>query len=268
MKRIINLLTGKVSLPLEFERTLAQYAPTPIQNVVICRKPIQEVFRTVLNVATKGELESKLKGKGYDELYHLYAVLTLNDGTQLQYEKNQRPVLTPYRPTNEEGECIYVERTIGIHLGEFIGNAISRMGKTRYVRYDAIRNNCQDFLLASLEANSLLTKPIADFIKQDVEDLISPQIQKRASLITDVAGVASDIRDIYEQLKTHPGPASSSFLDIFVKDIPTAVVDHLFSKDYFPDVVSLLHKATPSRLAPPQSPEVQNKIEISELPSE
>jgi predicted CopG family antitoxin len=259
MNRIINLLLGRVSLPLDFERNLSANASTRIKNITICRKPIQQALRSVLNVASKGELESKLKGKGHDELYHLYAVLTLDDGTSLRYEKNQRPILTPHQPSAEDVDCVLVERTIGIPLGEFIRKAVSSMGKTRYVQYDAFKNNCQDFLLASLRANNLVSTPISEFIKQDVSDLLSPEIEKGASLATDVAGVVSDIKDIYTELKAAPSARSSfsDFIEIFTKGVPSVVVENFFSKDsHVEDLISLLHKPSPP----------QNKIEIPEEP--
>jgi hypothetical protein len=79
-----------------------------------------------------------------------------------------------------------------ITLAELFDQTIAREGADKFWSYDAIRNNCQDFVMMLLLTLYPLgvPPPLKAFIKQDQIDKIvtSPIMQKMAKEVTDLAG--------------------------------------------------------------------------------
>ena len=61
------------------------------------------------------------------------------------------------------------------------------MGDEKFFTYNAVSNNCQDFLLAFLQSNNLGNNENYTFLKQDTESLFKrlPVLQKIAKSTTD-----------------------------------------------------------------------------------
>ena len=66
-----------------------------------------------------------------------------------------------------------------------------------FVRYSANQNNCQDFVLAVLESNGLMTPQLFDFVKQDTEAIFKnkPIIRKVVNTVTDLGAVVDNAVD-------------------------------------------------------------------------
>jgi hypothetical protein len=63
------------------------------------------------------------------------------------------------------------------------------MGEAEYVRYDAVKNNCQRFISEHLKANGLMTPEADKFINQDVRQLLSDPAYGFSKVITDLGNV-------------------------------------------------------------------------------
>jgi len=113
-------------------------------------------------------------------------IIGLEDGTKIITERNQRVVLKVYNPRNSNS-CVSSTVPANRTLNDFISRAVNAQGSEIW-RYDAIKNNCQDYLTTLLSANGLPTQ--ASFIKQDTKGLLSPFLQGVAKKITDAAAVA------------------------------------------------------------------------------
>ena len=199
IKGIYNALVGNPSLPKSFRKVLDKYKDSNITKIIVKRTPLSGVVEGLLNLITLGKWK-EIKGN-YDKMYHLYAVLYLENGKQLLLEKNERPVLSESIPKDtNETQATGVMMTKPIPLGEFIGKTIKGMSLESYVVYDGFRNNCQVFIRGHLLYNQLVSPELLSFIFQDTKQLIektptfSQWLMKKA---TDVAGTG---RQLVEEL--------------------------------------------------------------------
>jgi hypothetical protein len=69
----------------------------------------------------------------------------------------------------EGTEFLDIPITKTITFAELIHNTLENMGTNKFFSYDGRKNNCQDFMIALLQSNGLLTNQSAEFIKRDVD---------------------------------------------------------------------------------------------------
>lgn len=204
LKGIYDALVGNPSLPKSFRKLLDKYKDVPIKQITVKRTPISNVVEGLMNLITLGKWK-EIKGN-YDKMFHLYAVLTLENGKRLLLEKNERPVLSESIPADtKETESTGVNMPSPIRLGDFIGKTIKGMSLESYVTYDGFRSNCQGFIRAHLLYNQLLTPPLLSFIFQDTKQLIekTPSFsQWLGKKVTDIAGTG---RQLWEEIAYKKG---------------------------------------------------------------
>lgn len=206
MDRVLDFFRGKSRLPTALEKALKQYGGETIKNVIVCRAPVQKGIQTLLNVATGGELDRKLKASEYTDLYHLSMYLVLSNGKKFKIEKNDR-INFVIDPPEEKVECDMVSGTVNAYFNQFIEKAIKRVGIKQFVEYHPRTANCQDFLLNLLKANNISNPSLEKFIKQDAEDLVFkdfPKLGKIGKIATDIAATVNEAKEIYEEVKDHP----------------------------------------------------------------
>ena len=75
----------------KFRETLEKYGENKITNITIGRDPVNRIVQSIVNFISGGQYEQARKLLNYDDIYHLYMIITLDDGTRLRLEKNQIP---------------------------------------------------------------------------------------------------------------------------------------------------------------------------------
>lgn len=195
------------NLPKSFRDTLEKYKDNTIVTIQVCREPLTKAVSTFANLITAGTFNEVASSQGEAGFFHLYSLITLDNGTKLIYEKNERPVLqvsnkNPPSPFNNDSVSVNGNN---IPLGEFVSKAMKRMGEDKYITYDPIQNNCQDFLLNSMQANGLSTPELSSFIKQDVDELIEKTPSFSKQLAKGATGIGGTLREIWEELTMKKG---------------------------------------------------------------
>ncbi len=194
VKKVYNWIADKFlpnDLPANFKSRLQKYGDYLITDITIGRDPVSSVIQRLLNVLTLGKYDMMKRKLYYDDVFHLYALITAKRGAQtvrLRLEKNNVVVLKESADRPVE----YINVSLGgkyITVGEYIGKGIAKMGKTEFVRYDAIKNNCQRFQTELLQANGLMTAEADKFINQDVRQLLSDPAYGFSKVITDLGNV-------------------------------------------------------------------------------
>jgi hypothetical protein len=156
-----------------------------------------------LDVISLGEFE---KHNPYDTLWHLYILLTLDDGNVLRLEKNSVLSLKLNAKDDEHTESMPVEYPKGklITLNTLLENTRKAMGK-KYFLYNAKGNNCQHYLKSVLMSNDLGTPEEIDFIFQSTREIFnkSPDYLRRISVLTTNtrAGLESTASTAYDLWK-------------------------------------------------------------------
>jgi len=155
-----------------------------VNKISVCRKPVLSIIQKALNILSFGSFKKNMEKLGYDNVFHLYMVLYLSDGSIWSLEKNQRvnvvkgPILG--------GDCQeiqYGKKT----LNDFILTAENR-NIPGFYRYDAFKDNCQKWIKDIMNSNDI--NNLDSFILQDVDTLVPSLLKRFAQGATDIAGVA------------------------------------------------------------------------------
>lgn len=155
-----------------------------INSITVNRVPLDSMVNKALNFLSLGAFNRVKKELGYDDMFHLSAILHTSKGDIL-IEKNERINISRKLP--KSGEQVQVSGT-NKSFDEFLDKARKSMGDHHFFQYNAFENNCQDFLMGLLRANGILTSEASQFIKQDAVALL----KKMPSYLSTVAQGATD----------------------------------------------------------------------------
>jgi len=128
------------------------------------------------------------KDRDYDDLYHLFMIITFEDNKQITVEKNEVIKLSPTKSRGSSTQTILVNNVPKVTLNELLKNTQVRMG-SNYHRYSATKNNCQDFLLNILLANKFGGDKVKSFIKQNIDGLVGKNTSAVLDGITNTVGI-------------------------------------------------------------------------------
>jgi hypothetical protein len=190
IQRIKGFLTGarKIAPPIVRE-FLSKYGDGKIVSISVCRDPIQKFIKTFFNVLTFGEFERKIKQYNYDDLYHLYFLITfqLTDG-QLRtvlIEKNH--VVNITLNYNKKAEECRLIRNIpnNLTLNNFLMNGEKFQGKDFYIW--TVGNNCQVFVESLLKGNGIDSNDLNTFVRQCASCILNSKLKNISNTIVDIA---------------------------------------------------------------------------------
>lgn len=191
---VYNRIQGIYDYTAKSKQYLEKYGNHQIIRIEIRRKPISVSKILEIIKSLNSKIRENFNNKPYDELFHLYMILTLNNNKKILVEKNQVINIDEYKK-NENTEMIELPlMNKQITLNELLTNTKTKM-KNKYFTYDAFKNNCQDFLKNIIISNNLSNNQVIEFVKQDVKNLLSKTSQYYLKLITDSAGFFNTLVD-------------------------------------------------------------------------
>jgi hypothetical protein len=129
-------------------------------------------------------------------LFHLFVVITLSNGSVIKIllEKNETlnmKVVSNYNPKGAEYMDVDVTPSItrGLTLNDLLNGVRKKQG-SNFFKYNALYNNCQDFILDLLKGSSISNNNLQNFIKQDVKSIFKnyPLTRKFINTLTDIGG--------------------------------------------------------------------------------
>ncbi len=171
--------------PPPVRKILQSIGDERIESLQLVRTPLSKISRFLLNIASFGQLENKLKETNIDDLFHLS--LFINGKYVL--EKNETIKLT--RNPNEvkdNSQTLVIPVSSNLTINELIENTRQQMGD-RYAPYDAVTNNCSVFISNVLSANGLMTDNAETFLNQKTIELF----QKFPSISSKIVKFATDV---------------------------------------------------------------------------
>ena len=200
-KSIIDIpqvvLQNPSRLNQQARNNLDLFGDIEITNLKVCRTPVQKLVQMALNVVSLGEFQKRIENSDYDDIFHLYLVITLKDGNVFTLEKNAIIELNQVSNTfhREKSECrnIQINRD-NITLKDLLTKTEQQMGN-RFYTYSAKNNNCQEFVIQILKSNNLGNENIYDFVKQDTKQLFvnDSYLRKLSNSVTSIGEKASTI---------------------------------------------------------------------------
>jgi hypothetical protein len=200
-KSIIDIpqvvLQNPSRLNQQARNNLDLFGDIEITKMEVCRTPVQKLVQLALNIVSLGEFQKRIENSDYDDIFHLYLVITLKDGNTFTLEKNAIIELNQVSNTfhREKSECrnIQINRN-NITLKDLLTKTERQMGG-RFYTYSAKNNNCQEFVLQILKSNQLGDENIYDFVKQDTKQLFKDDsyLRKLSNSVTSIGEKASTI---------------------------------------------------------------------------
>lgn len=189
-----TVLHGRNDYQPNARKIIKMYGDKKIKEIKIVRQPIQSFINTAFNALTFGQFQKKLEKLEYDKLFHLRMILTLEDNTQIQLEKNEVINIQLKIDKVKGQEEISVPLNKELTFNQLLEGG-KEILKDKYFSYRAFGNNCQDYQIALLKGSDLLNDQLQNFIKQDVEELatINPYLKKIANSLTDLGGKFNEI---------------------------------------------------------------------------
>lgn len=186
------LLKGRSKYSPRIQSILKKYGNVKIRGATIKRSPVPTFLTSVLGTLSP-EFAKRFKESPYDKLFHLYLVLQMENGRVLVIEKNETLSMSEKYSKRKEEEEMPVSVPSGLTLSTLLEKTQEKMGTQNFFGYSAKDNNCQDFMIALLKANSMGDNKVFEFVKQDTSYLFDnlPYLRKLSNTLTDIAGRAN-----------------------------------------------------------------------------
>ena len=183
------VVSGRKDYQPKGRAILKKYGGEIVKSIEIGRDPVLPALKGVLNAISGGEFGKRVEKADYDDLFHLFAVLTLESGKKIMTEKNEVIIISESIPARgEKAEYKMIANVPSITMEQLFSNNKTKMGQ-KYFTYSAKDNNCQDYLLSLLKSSNIGTEEDFKFIKQNTKQLFEgmPYLRKFANSITGFA---------------------------------------------------------------------------------
>ena len=194
-----KLIEAKLDFSNKITNILEKYGNMKIKAIRIGRRPINSLVEKAFNIISLGKW-SKLKDNYYfDKLFHLFLILTMEDGTVISFEKNSIVTMTTNdgRCSIKDVDCIELEYPAdSITLNELAKKPLERIGKEKYFIYNAFQQNCQIFISEVLKTFNLYNKKAEDFVYQDITEIVENlpwYVKYIAKAVTDIDATISKV---------------------------------------------------------------------------
>jgi hypothetical protein len=199
-KTVSALVYGLSDYNAAVRDVLSRYGDMPIKSIKVCRNPVSSAVQTALNIVSLGAFKKRLERSPHDDIFHLFALITLEDGTVLTLDKQAQITL-------KVGSKPYVD-SINVAppfttLNEMLDKTKAHMGNDAFFGYNANGNNCQNFLFKFLMTSGKATPEIRSFILQDVKSLFDDNLEYFSKFVTDLGSKVSTIQYGGKVRKSH-----------------------------------------------------------------
>lgn len=183
------LLHGRNDYPPKVRNILKKYGERTIQSITLKRTPVPSLLTEALSAVSFGKFGERLN-KAFDELFHLFMEIQLDDGTRIALEKNEviNMIVNPKGRPKTESKIVTVKIPLNTTLSQLLEKTKDLMGVRDFFGYSARDNNCQDFIKSIFKANDIGDDTDIQFIKQDTKQLFDrlPYLRKFANTMTDL----------------------------------------------------------------------------------
>ena len=177
INKIINF---KENVPQNVKNALSKIGNNKITSARVGRTPVQAVIQGALKVVASVP---------YDDLFHLFIELTLDNGQKWILEKIERINLVKEDRSKKQGAEFTSSFPVNKTMNELFQNTKNKMGD-RFLPYQSASNNCQVFIMGVLDGNGLNNSERTSFVKQDTKSIFAknPALRKFANTLTDIGG--------------------------------------------------------------------------------
>jgi len=199
-KNILDFFDFRRNFKKGTQSVLNQYGEIQIKEMRVFRCPIKEILKSMLNVLSFGTFNELMRKYGFDKLFHLGLLITLENGVRLVVEKNEEINISTSLPPLKEGcETTPVILTKVFTINQILMNTKEKIGDEMFYDYDATNNNCQFFIMNILKSNGLLTSHLKEFIYQNLTELFN-ELDDKASYMRGIMKATTRTGKIFNVL--------------------------------------------------------------------
>lgn len=177
------------------QKFLSDHRNRHVVRAKLGRTPVLKPVDVALNVISAGKYKQKQKELNYDDVYHNYLLVQLDNGVWWKLEKNERVVFA--KPTKTDFDNVIADMPLRKEttLPEMFERA-SKGKEKEFYRYRAGSNNCQEFTRDMIEKNGLLDAGDDRIKLQDSKQLIDtlPGGELIPNTVTDLANIIDRVR--------------------------------------------------------------------------
>ena len=179
------------------QKVFDKYKDQQITKIEVNREPVQSFVQKFLNIITLGGYERAKKNLHYDDIFHLYCIIHLADGTKLKLEKNEKINLQRAPTYKLERDDTFITIDKKLTLDSLFKNTIKKVGGYQFYVYSADQNNCQRFLADILESNGLMNEPLKKFILQDAKAIFEQNPSYLRAISQFSTDTAAKLRELF-----------------------------------------------------------------------
>jgi len=187
MDYILRFFTGskpRDNFPPDVRAMLSKFGDIQVDMMFVCRDPIDSVLAKALDWLSLGTFSSNMRKMKYDEMFHLYLMIRLQNRMWFRLEKNHVISLRTTTPViDSDARKKQITGTFTT-LNKMLVKAVAFRGPD-FFKYDSVRANCQDFVLSVLKANNLNFDE--QFILQEAEKVVPSYLEFFNRKVTDLA---------------------------------------------------------------------------------
>jgi hypothetical protein len=188
-----TIVYGRDDYPPKVRNLISSVGGQYVKSISIKRKPVEAVLTGALSVFSLGKFGKRLQ-RNFDELFHLFIVLLLENGQKLLIEKNEviNMLINPKERADTETKIVTTPIP-KLTVLQMLDNTLNYMGKSKYFGYSAQNNNCQDYIVSFFKANNIGDESDITFIKQDTKQLFAnlPSLRKLTNTVTTIGARAN-----------------------------------------------------------------------------
>jgi hypothetical protein len=221
-KTIYSLLpSARSNAPPGYRKFVEQYGTLKIVNFKVCRQPIYSVLEKIGNLVSLGKWNIEKNKLGYDKMFHLFAVLTTENGKEILTEKNEVLSIRLAR-SNDIGPKTETMNAgnPNMSLGDIVNKTAQRQGRQFYT-YDGFNvgggGNCQTYVWGLLTSSGLTTEALRKFVTQNATTLLPEFLKNAARKVTDVAAKVDTV--------LHGNGMQTGGSDIPVEQVPSMPIE-------------------------------------------
>ena len=183
----------RTSASTRFQKFLDKNEDHKVVKVQLGRKPIVPLVHKAMDFLSAGRFSKAQKAKNYDQVFHNYILVTLDDGRVIKLEKNETVIekaATKGDFSNEVWDIPLKGRT-DLTMKKMVETA-STGNEKRFYKYRADSDNCQRFTRDLIEKNGLLPADDPKHVQvQDAKSLVNslPGGSFIPNAVTDLASI-------------------------------------------------------------------------------
>ena len=205
-KAVINLVNETIrdvgsKYPPQVQEILRHCGDSNIIDVKLCKEVVSANTELLMKLlAGKNTWEEAKKKYGFDKFYHLFMIITMDNGKQIHVEKNE--LIRMSYSVRDCPDALDLGNP-NVKLNTVLDTTKNRMGDSKFFTYDPFYNNCQNFIAELLKTMDLWNETSKDFVYQDIEGLREELPSYTKYLAKGLTSIGAFVNTAYQKTKDY-----------------------------------------------------------------